>query len=128
MEQKKISLCFSAHFSVMITCCRLFCAYAMVPSNGFIFSNCISFVSSFITSIPPVNNMRTTNHALSSKISIQNFAYMISMLPYIANMKYFGQKVQDYKDRSGICDGWSRNQNCYNLVLKLEPFNCYFVS
>lgn len=56
MEENKISLCFSAHFSVMITCCRLFCAYAMVPSNGFIFSNCRSFISSFITSIPPAKN------------------------------------------------------------------------
>ena len=56
IEEKNISLCFSAHFSVMITCCRLFWAYAMVPSKGFNFSNCKSFMSSFITSMPPKNH------------------------------------------------------------------------
>ena len=59
IEEKKISLCFSAHFCVMMTCWRLFCAYAMVPSNGFIFSNWRSFVSSFTTSIPPVMKCAT---------------------------------------------------------------------
>ena len=56
IEEKNISLCFSANFSVMMTCCRLFWAYAMVPSKGFNFSNCKSFMSSFITSMPPKNH------------------------------------------------------------------------
>ena len=43
----------SAYCCVMITCCRLFCAQAIVPSNGFIFSNCRSPTFNFCTSIPP---------------------------------------------------------------------------